>query len=309
MNPRTTLTSVDIAKICDAHGIKFASAKRVTSGFTNEVHLINDSIILKVCVRPDNARRMELESRLLEGPYDFRKPKFLGKDFSNTIIPMPYILMEYVHGVSLGSIWHTLANDTRERIVRDICRNLRAINHIDAREVLPGATRWSQALLDTFDRESRMSVEAGTLDAHTVSRVRDIIVAHSEILDSGTTTTVFWDIHLDNFIVSTDGELLALIDLESVDAAPIDYPLAVLENIVSSPVRYLSEEHEQYANDDDYRHLISWYKKYYPEMFAYERQEQRLAIYHMLDAVHLLKDWPNSEWAKNELQESLGIFD
>jgi aminoglycoside phosphotransferase (APT) family kinase protein len=309
MNPKTTLSPEDIAKICSAHGITFANTKRITTGFTNEVHLINDSIILKVCVRSDNAHRMELEARLLEGSYDFSKPKFIGKDFSNTIIPVPYILMEFMHGVSLGSIWHTLSNDTREGLVKDICRNLKVINQIEVKAVLPAAGRWSQVLFQNFTRESQMALESKAVDAGVVTSIKDIITAHKEILDSGTIATVFWDIHLDNFIVSNKGELLALIDLESVDAAPIDYPLVVLENIVSSPVRYLSEEDEQFANENDYEHLISWYQEYYPEMFGYRHHGERLAIYHMLDAIHLLKDWPNSEWAKNELREFLGKFD
>lgn len=309
MNPKTTLSPEDIAKICSAHGITFANTNRITTGFTNEVHLINDSIILKVCVRSDNVQRMELEARLLEGPYDFSKPKFIGKNFSNTIVPAPYILMEYVRGVSLGSVWHTLSHDSRETLVRDICRNLKVINQIDINEALPGAKQWSQTLLDNFSHESQLALEANAIDSEVVSRVHNLITTHQDLLDSETIATVFWDIHLDNFIVNSDGKLLSLIDLESIDAAPIDYPLVVLENIVSSPERYLSEENEQLANDDDYKHLIFWYQKYYPEMFAYEYREQRLAIYHILDAIHLLKDWPNSEWAKNELREFLGRFE
>jgi hypothetical protein len=101
---------------------------------------------------------------------------------------------------------------------------------------------------------------------------------------------VYWDIHFDNFIVNDEFELQAVIDLENVELTSLDYPLFVIQKQTDEPEKFLREEDEKYADIKDYEKLKSWYQSYYPEMFEFVNIETRLAVYQLLDTLHLLND-------------------
>jgi aminoglycoside phosphotransferase (APT) family kinase protein len=300
MNPETTLSEQDIRHICEANSLDYASSVRVTTGFTNEIHLINDSVILKVCIRADNVGKLHIEASMLKSAVAFAKPHLLAEDFTCQIISQPYLLMEYVPGKPLGSVWHTFDDTTRGRLVNQIVRNLQLINTISSDELFETQTPWGDKLLADFEKGYNRLLDDGTLQQSDINLAREILKSHLTLLNDGKMATTFWDVHFDNFIVDDAGRLQAVIDLESTSYAPLDYPLVVIENMADSPARFLSPENEPFASKQDYRHLRDMYQRHYPAMFNYKHLSERLAIYHMLDAIHLLKDWPNSDWAHTE---------
>ena len=150
MNPETTLTQHDIENICRAQGIVFKHSHRITDGFTNEVHLLNDDIILKVCIRATNVDRFRIESKMLKHKNTIAKPKLIAEDFSGRIIKQPYILMEYITGRPLGSVWHTLKDSEREALIKDISHNLKIINQTPLDYLFEKQEKWGDKLADDF---------------------------------------------------------------------------------------------------------------------------------------------------------------
>ncbi len=134
-----------------------------------------------------------------------------------------------------------------------------------------------------------------TISAQTADKIRQKATAAHTYFDDTYLYPVYYDIHLDNFIVNGSFELQAVIDLENVELAALDYPLFVLQKMTDEPHKYLSEQDEQFANKTDYIKLIPWYKKYYPEMFAYKNLVKRLEYYQLLDTLNLLLDWPKTQ--------------
>lgn len=121
--------------------------------------------------------------------------------------------------------------------------------------------------------------------------VKAILECYTSLLNSYDTQIVFWDIHLDNFIVDEHNTLAAIIDLEATDQTTLDYPLFIVQRLTQNPAKFLSVENEKFADKKDYKHLMEWYQSYYPEAFAFEKLDERIMIYRLLDATHLLKDW------------------
>jgi len=303
MNPETTLTEQDIRNICDKHGIVFSHAQRVTEGFTNEIHRINDDIILKVCIRSDNLDRFRIETKVLQHKDGIAKPKFIADDFSGDVIDAPYILMSYVEGQSLGAIWHKLTDQNREALIADIATSLRQFNDIPVRMLFDEDKLWGDSLVDGFAKSSSELIAKNILTDEQINTVSAILKNHRTSLNKVPTKIVFWDIHFDNFIVK-DNKLAAIIDLEAVDQVPVEYPLSVVNKQIEDPIKFLSLENEQYADKADYVHLWEWYRQYYPEMFEVDDLEERVMIYRLLDVVHLLKDWSHNK----ELYEQLDRY-
>lgn len=48
MNPTTTLDEQDIVRICAANDIEYVSSRRITDGFTNEVHCVSVMMIVAI---------------------------------------------------------------------------------------------------------------------------------------------------------------------------------------------------------------------------------------------------------------------
>lgn len=303
MNPETTLTTEDIQAICKNHGITYKTDRRITTGFSNEVHLINNEVILKVCTRPENIERFIVEEKMLIYEGNFLKPKLIAVDSSKRIIPSEYILMKYVPGDPLGFIWHTLDDITRESLIKDISITLRGINQTDPVAIFDTHEKWGDYIVNRFSKSNQRLLERDILTTQQFDDISDIFEDYRQILNSSPTKVNYWDIHFDNFIVK-DGKLAAIIDLEAVSETALDYPMYVIRKMTTQPEKYLTEENEQYAKLEDYENLESWYRKYYPEMFNFEHFEERVTIYQMLDVLHLLKDW----WKNPELYVELNGF-
>ena len=303
MNPETTLTTKDIQAICKHHGIDYKTDSRITTGFSNEIHLINNEVILKVCTRPENIERFIVEEKMLAYEGNFLKPKLIAVDASKQIIPNEYILMEYVQGEPLGFIWHTLDDVTRESLTKDISITLRGINQTDPLAIFDTHEKWGDYIANRFGNSNQRLLEHDILTQDQFDDIADIFEKYRPIFNTSPTKVNYWDIHFDNFIVK-EGKLAAIIDLEAVSETALDYPMYVVRKMMTQPEKYLTEENEQYAKLKDYENLENWYRKYYPEMFEFDHFENRVTIYQMLDVLHLLKDW----WKNPELYEQLNGF-
>lgn len=290
MNPKTTLTTKDIQAICERHGVLYKTNSRITTGFSNEVHLINNEIILKICTRPENIERFTVEEKLLAHEGDFLKPKLIAADFSREIIPSEYILMEYIEGDPLGLIWHELEDTIRESLIKEISQTLRGINHIDPKDIFTTYKQWGDHIVERWGAGNQKLLEHDILSRERYNDVAEIFRNYQPILNSSPVKVNYWDIHFDNFIIK-DNKLAAIIDLEAVSMTPLDYPMYVIRKQMMQPKKYLTEENEQYAKLEDYENLETWYRKYYPEMFEFEHFEERVTLYQMLDVLHLLNDW------------------
>lgn len=240
-------------------------------------------MILKVCTRPENIERFTVEEKLLAHEGDFLKPKLIAADFSKEIIPNEYILMEYIDGDPLGFIWHTLDDASRESLIKEISATLRGINEIEPTDIFTTYKQWGDHIVDRWGAGNQKLLERGVLNQRQYADITAMFSKYQPILNSSPVKVNYWDIHFDNFIVKDD-KLAAIIDLEAVSTAALDYPMYVIRKQMAQPEKYLTEENEQYEN------LETWYRKYYPEMFDFDHFEERVTLYQMLDVLHLLKD-------------------
>lgn len=304
MNPETKATSQQIKTICDRHGIAYKSDIRVTVGFNHEVHRINDDLILKIynVYGEDDSKRFRLESALLSSKAPFLKPKLIVSDNTREIIDRDYIIMSYVPGLALGGVWHLANDDQREKLVNTICDSLKVINTID----IPGLDRnmvdgWEVAISHRLDNHIKSLLSKSVIDEDTAEKIRLFFDNNRALLSGNKTYPVFWDVHFDNFIVDDDFNLMAILDFETVMMATLDYPLFVIQKTVNQPKTYLSEQDEKFAERADYVNLRGWYKKYYPEMFAFDNLDERVKIYMLLDTLHMLEDWSHIKSIYDEL--------
>ena len=305
MNPDTKLTIEQLKYICSRHNIPYHSHERVTVGFSHEVHRLNDDLIIKLFNTKD-LRRFQTERALLASEQPIRKPKLIASAEPDVIVDRGYVIMPYIPGLSLGSYWHRASDEQREKLIEEISQSLKIINKIKPSDIAlePGGS-WRDLVVKRGEDLVAKLQATHTLDRDTAETTLRVLRGKSQILDGTGVLPVYWDIHFDNFIVSERFELQALIDLENVELASLDYPLFVVQKQMDEPEKYLREEDEKYADKEDYAKLKDWYRKYCPEMFAFDDLEVRVRLYQLLDTLHLLVDWSHVKSLYTKLDELL----
>ncbi|MCA9336295.1 phosphotransferase [Candidatus Saccharibacteria bacterium] len=301
MNPETKLTDEQTREICARHNISYRSHSRLNFGFSHEVHQLNDDLIIKL-FNTDSPVNFETELILLQSDLDFPKPKLIASYKATNEQDRSYIIMSFVPGFSLGSKWHEATDEQRERLIAGISKTLAVINRIDPRTISDTSDSWETIVEQRIKKLTDKLLAKNILTDEQARKVTATIEANKKYLAGSELLPVYWDIHFDNFLVNEQFELQAIIDLENVQIAALDYPLFVVQKLTDEPQKYLREEDEQYADVKDYARLKEQYRKYYPEMLAFENIDERVKLYQLIDTLHLLVDWSHDRELYDKLE-------
>lgn len=291
MNTETKLTSEQLKTICFRHNIKLESHSRLTAGFSHELHRINKDLVIKL-YSWHNPGSYKTELALLASTLPFKKPSLVANSERGDGIDRDYIIMTYVPGTSLGSIWHLAIERQREALIKEICQSLRTINRMDP-AVLPDASvpSWKHYITKNFEYTLIKLRSKNIIDSSTTEKAQSFFYKNVPVLNQSKLYPVFWDIQFDNFIVNNNFELQSIIDLESLELASLDYPLYIIQKQMDEPGKFLTFEDEQNADRKDYENLEIYYKKYYPEIFNFSDLTTRLKIYELNNILNLLVNW------------------
>lgn len=290
-------------QICARHDIPYRSHARITTGFSHEVHRLNDDLVVKL-FDFSRSRNYKTELALLKSVVDFPKPKFVASHDATSEHDRSYIIMSFVQGMSLGGRWHMATDEQREGLIRDISKVLITINSLDPKTISESSEAWETIVENRIIRLTDKLVDRTILSEEQARKVAATTRKNKKYVANSRLFPVYWDVHFDNFLVDENFELQAIIDLENVELAALDYPLFVVRKLIHEPHKYLREEDEKYADIQDYVKLEEWYKKHYPALFAFENQDERVKLYELIDTLHLLVDWPQV----HELYDKLNVL-
>ncbi|MCA9339969.1 MAG: phosphotransferase, partial [Candidatus Saccharibacteria bacterium] len=234
MNPETKLTDEQTREICARHNISYRSHSRLNFGFSHEVHQLNDDLIIKL-FNTDSPVNFETELILLQSDLDFPKPKLIASYKATNEQDRSYIIMSFVPGFSLGSKWHEATDEQRERLIAGISKTLAVINRIDPRTISDTSDSWETIVEQRIKKLTDKLLAKNILTDEQARKVTATIEANKKYLAGSELLPVYWDIHFDNFLVNEQFELQAIIDLENVQIAALDYPLFVVQKLTDEP--------------------------------------------------------------------------
>jgi Ser/Thr protein kinase RdoA (MazF antagonist) len=296
VNPETTITNKQINDIFAHFGLaKDADIRRITIGFTNEIHQVNN-YILKVYIRKDGEKNFSKESNFYKTLHGkVLVPRLVVADKSRVIIDKPFIIYKMIEGEPLGSRWHLLNDDQRKEIVRSACSQLSAIRNSEPNPKLESNEPWREQIISTVNEYLHDVSEKQLLRETIVKDLREFIQANQHVLDKEILGLTYWDLHLDNLIVDHQGSLVGIVDFEHVDVVSIDYLLNIIRQMVRYPHLTLSQDMEAHANQDNYIHLMDWFQEYYPELFDFADLGKRIDLYELEGLLRLLPRFPKAK--------------
>lgn len=296
MPPDTLTSSENIAAIFNTHGLgNNLSTRRITVGFTNEIHHVGD-FILKVYARPDNAQiSYDKETNLFEKLKGaVLVPELVAKDASRTIITQPYIIYRYIAGKPAGHVWHLLTPEQRKQVIYDSIGQLKAIATSEPQPKLNGYQTWREQIETKLNSYLDVVEQQKLFTDDVVQSLQQYIDENIQLLENAKIGLQYWDFHLDNLILDS-GKLVGMIDFEHVDIVSIDYVLNIVRQMQHYPHLHLAQEMKQYANLDDYADMLNWFREFYPELFAFEKLEKRINLYDLEGMLRLRPRFSNAQ--------------
>lgn len=270
------------------------SINKINVGFTNTLYNIDDKYILKICTDINNENSFKNEISFYENNIDNPYiPKFILGDISKNDIPYFYEILEKVEGVSLYNIWHTLKEEEREDIIKQLCTALKGF-HYSKKEPYD----WLQYQKDLFNEyysktkklfneEERLIIENAYEDFNKY------------LVDNGEFAFLHNDLHFDN-IFYNNGKII-IMDFERAIYGPLDFELDILYRMCRKPWKYASEETEKYTKLEDYINIMDYMKKYYNDLFVNPYLLKRFYIYDIIYYLGNLVDYPHVQELKDDI--------
>lgn len=279
-------------------------------GFSNEVYSVNNQYILKICKDPHNEKAFKRESILY---YHFKDklpvPQLINYNDSKDLYDRDFMIYHKIHGENLYNVWHKLKDHNRKDLIRQLCKMLQIISSTPLEDLPSGfdlnpLPNWQDFVLKEFKKYLSILEQAGTVTETEATKIKSYVQAHKSSLNQQKIALVYWDVHFDNVLVK-DGNIVGLLDFERTELASIDFTLNIVKRMVEQPKKYMSKYAEQFANDEDYKDLLVWYREYYPELFRFNELNRRLDIYEIVNLLKELKNYSHVTELKSSLVRKL----
>lgn len=294
------------------HGLgRVESVKRIEIGFTNEVYLVNDDFILKVCEDENNEEKFEREVFFYNLFRDkIPVPKIRVFDNTKKIYGKFFMIYPKIEGNNLYSRWHLLSNEERKKIIGQLCEILREINKSPYDEFvkkfkLNSSVSWHDKILNQIQNSLNEIEKKELLSSGFIQVIKKFVEANHHVLAEQRIALVYWDAHFDNILIR-DTQIVGIVDFEETELSSIDFVLDIVKRMVEYPKKYMSEEFEKFARKEDYAQLLNWFREFYPELFYFKDLDKRLDLYAVEHDLDTLLDWPNSNDVKQMIAKTVG---
>ena len=260
------------------------SIEKINVGFTNTIYNINNSFIVKICTDINNESKFQKEIDF----YNVNKdndliPKLYYSDVSKIDIPYFYEILEKVEGVTLYNVWHTLNENEREGIIRQLCDAMKKM-HSNICEKYD----WINYNKDRFNTLFEEAKNKNLLNEEEIEIINKAYLLFDKYLESDDFVLIHNDLHFDNIFINNNK--IKVIDFERSMYAPRDYELHILYYMIRQPWKHANEECEKYTKVEDYKNIMGYIEKYYPELVSIPNLYNRLAIYDLIyELSHFVK--------------------
>lgn len=287
-------------KIFQEHGLdKVESIKKIEIGFTNEVFLINNKFILKVCEDKSNEEQFEQEVYFYNlFKKQIRVPEIKVFDKSRSIYNRFFTIYPKIEGDNLYSKWHLFSNEERKNIIKQLCDILKIINTTPFEEFVTKynvtcSKNWQDKIIDQIHDSLIKIKKRKLLSYELLKAIKKIVTDNQHVLKEQKIVLVYWDAHFDNILVQGT-KIVGVLDFERTELASVDFILDILKRMTEYPQKYMSAESEKYARKEDYIHLLDWFQEFYPELFNFKDLDKRLELYAIKHDLNTLIAYPDS---------------
>ena len=201
-------------------------------------------------------------SRLLK-PRGVPLPTIVAADVT---AELPWLVLERLPGSDLGAVMARLSDEQLDQIAAGVASAQIIAGKTDSAgrygyAVLPEQapfTTWGQVLAANLDRSRRRIASAGLFDVALVDVVQVLLTSNRDQIDRIEPTPFLHDTTTKNVIVTSDGGLSGIVDVDDLCFGDPRYPAALTLAVLMAyggPVQYVSAwlRHAKQPDDQTFR--------------------------------------------------------
>ena len=272
------------------------SINKINIGFTNTIYNVDDKYIIKICSDIKNEINFQKEIDFYNTNKDNDLiPKLYYADNTKNDVPYFYEILEKIDGVTLYNVWHTLNENEREDVIKQLCAAMKKM-HSNVGKYYDWVEYNKERFNLLFDEVKKQKL----LNEEGIKILNEVYSLFDKYLISDEVVLVHNDIHFDNIFIN-NGKI-KIIDFERSMYAPRDFDLHILYFMIRKPWKHASEECEKYTKVEDYENIMGYIEKYYPEITHIPNLYKRLAIY---DVIYELSHFIQFPDYRDELKEEV----
>lgn len=270
------------------------SINKIEVGFTNTIYNIDNKYILKICTNIANEDSFLKEINFYKNNSNTFFPKLYYSNTIKNIIPYYYEIIGFIQGDSLYKIWHKLNEKERESVIKELCTIMKYIHNNKVENI-----DWIAKNKKDFLKQYIIAKDKTLFTNEEMEKIERAFLLFDKYLSSDTFVLVHNDLHFDNIIYSNGS--LKIIDFERMTFAPPDFELDIIYRMARKPWKFASEKDEGNVKLEDYKNIMTYIEKYYPDLINVENLYKRLAIYDTIYYIRQLIDYPNNDELKEDI--------
>lgn len=263
------------------------TVSNLTSTFSNDVQIINDKYILKSW-DIDKIKWFKKELfciTQLQGVIPI-VPKIIYSDEQGDMLQKPFIIIEKLPGETLIETWEGLIQSQKEEAISKICLYLKEVAKMDissAQDLFPRIDNWQEWIRKEFEKNVEQCITRKSLTKSAATIIKKQFNEYYPYLKEQKMQVMYYDIHFGNFLVNK-GELSGMIDFERTEWVSLDYSLNWIRRMQLLPEEYTKDKN---PDTNKFINVMGLFKKYYPEIFAFDHLEERLKAYALLSDLRI----------------------
>ncbi|MDD4124856.1 MAG: phosphotransferase [Eubacteriales bacterium] len=291
------MTSEQIKTILSLHKLPVGEIEKCNVGFRNEVWFIGDYVV-KLYGKNTSGYAKELWFYKTASPSYAPELIAYGEN---------YIILSRIRGEGLYHLWRDMDNTQREATVEKIADIACKVNRVSLKggesyfNIVPD---WKAYMLSRIECDLEELEKINGIPPFLAEQVRSYMHENSGCLDDKTLYLVYADLHFDNLIIDKTGKPY-LLDYEMLETAPRDFVLDVWQRMTIHPFTYANEADHELTLPKDYTYILSWMRKYAPELFDHPRVSERVNLYGILYELDILRDYPMGDWPIERMEKYL----
>ncbi|GEM_PF-6088819 len=288
---------------------KITSLKRILSGQVNLVYLVNNKYIIRFSDGQQDGRNFKKEAKVLDVIGNrVLSPEVVLVDCSHKYIPFDTIVLKRIRGKTLAQEWLDCSSLQRKNYIIQLCRQLKTIHKLPLEEFsfLSRGLSWGVEF-ETYIKDCFEKAEADEeIDEKAVIFMKKYFAEHHGVLHRPCTYgLVHGDVHFENILVNNK-KIVALLDFEYSNIAPLDFELSKIINFCLYPKKFVESKLEDQYNNVDLKKVIKWMKKYYAELFATNSLLEKLKVYMIPDVLWGFK-WEHTHKISNKKEVMMSL--
>ncbi len=261
-----------VLQILKKENILFSKINKSSSGFTNDVFLVDKSYVIKLTKDENKKDSLKKETNIYKSlSFNFIPQLIASGEFDG----WTYLIISQINGESLYSIWHKLDDIKRRDIVKQMANILMKIHQskvtkLPQKDIFDDwKSHWKAQIDDIINCLEKLRIN----NTKAINKLKNTL----QFLDKNEYSLVYNDAHFDNFIY--DKGKLFLIDFDRVLFCPIDYELMIIKSMCDQPWKFANEEDEKNVKKEDYQNVLGWLEEFYPKLFDIPFLKERIELY------------------------------